>query len=70
MSKRCLAYYDVNKPVKIQVDVSISGIGAVLIQYGKQIANASKSLAPTQQSYAIIEQEMLAVVFAWQKLHQ
>ena len=64
MSKRCLAYYDVNKPVKIQVDVSISGIGAVLIQYGKQIANASKSLTPTQQRYAIIEQEMLAVVFA------
>ena len=29
VSKKCLAYCNVQKPVKIQVDVSKSGIGAV-----------------------------------------
>ena len=27
--KRCLVYYDVNKPVRMEVDVSRSAIGAV-----------------------------------------
>ena len=70
VSKRYLTYYDVNKPVRMQVDASRSGIGAVLIQDGKPIAYASKSLTPTQQRYVIIEQEMLAVVFACQRFHQ
>ena len=62
VSKRCLPYYDVKKPVMIQVDASRSGIGAVLLQDGKPVPYASKSLTPTQKRYAIIEQEMLAVV--------
>ena len=70
VSKRCLAYYDVSKPVRMQVDASRSGIGAVLLQEGKPVAYASKSLTPTQQRYAIIEQEMLAVVFGCQRFHQ
>jgi len=70
VSKRCLAYYDVSKPVRMQVDASRSGIGAVLLQEGKPVAYASKSLTPTQQRYAAIEQEMLAVVFGCQSFHQ
>ena len=66
MSKRCLAYYDVDKPVRMQVDASRSGVGAVLLQDDKPVAYASKSLTPTQQRYAVIEQEMLAVVFGCQ----
>ena len=54
----------------MQVGASRSGIGAVLIQDGKPIAYASKSLTPNQQRYVIIEQEMLAVVFACQRFHQ
>ena len=52
------------------MDASRSGIGAVLIQDEKPVAYASKSLTPTQQRYIIIEQEMLAVVFACQRFHQ
>ena len=70
MSKRCLAYYDVDKPVRMQVDASRSGVGAVLLQDDKPVAYASKSLTPTQQRYAVIEQEMLAVVFGCQRFHQ
>ena len=43
----------------MQVNASRSGIGAVLIQDGKPVVYASKSLTPTQWRYAIIEQEML-----------
>ena len=45
--------YDINKPIRIQVDTSRSGISAALIQDGKRVAYASKSLIPTQQRYAI-----------------
>ena len=65
-SKRCLAYYDVEKLVRMQVDASRSGVGAVLLQDDKPVAYASKSLTPTQQRYAVIEQEILAVVFGCQ----
>ena len=64
VSKRCLAYYDVKKPVRMQVDASRSGIGAVLIQDGKPVAYASKTLTPTQQRYA------MAAVFACHRFHQ
>ena len=37
VSKKCLAYYDVQKPAKIQVDASRSGIGAVLLQMTDQL---------------------------------
>ena len=70
MSKRCLAYYDVDKPVRMQVDASRSGVGAVLLQDDKPVAYVSKSLTPTQQRYAVIEQEMLAVVLGCQRFHQ
>ena len=49
-------HYDRCKPMKMQVDPLRSGVGAVLIQDEKQTAYISKSLAPTQQRYAIVEQ--------------
>ena len=70
VSKKCLAYHDVQKPVKIQVDASKSGIGAILLQDDRPIAYASKYLTAMQQRYAPIEQEILAVVFGCQRFHQ
>ena len=49
-------HYDRYKPMKMQVDPLRSGFGAVLIQDEKQTAYVSKSLTPTQQRYAIVEQ--------------
>ena len=46
------AYYDVNKEVTLEVDASKHGLGAVLLQEGKPVAFASKSLSPTEQDYA------------------
>ena len=65
VSKKCLAYYDVQKPVKIQVDASESGI---LLQDDRSNAYTSKSLTTTQQRYEPIEQAMLAVVFGCPKI--
>ena len=65
-----MAYYDVQKPVKIQIDASKSGIGAVLLEDDRPIAYASKSLTAMQQRYVPVEQEMLAVVCGYQRFDQ
>ena len=82
-SAPCLAYYDVNAPVVLQVDASDYGLGAALLQPSKQhsdstfdesslqpIAYSSKSLTPTEQRYAQIEKECLAIVEAFNKFDQ
>ena len=50
-----LAYYDVKKGVTLEVDASKHGLGAVLMQEGKPVAYASKSLSRAEQEYAQIE---------------
>ena len=64
-----LKFFDPSKPIKVSVDASSKGIGAVLLQDNQPVAYASKSLTPTQQNYAQIEKEMLAIVFGCQKFH-
>ena len=53
----------------VQVDASSRGLGAVLLQNGKPIAFASKTLSDCEQRYANIEREMLAVVFGCERFH-
>ena len=69
-SDRCLPFFDVSKPITIQVDASNSGLGAVLSQVGKPVAYASRSLTSTEKNYAIIEKEFLAVLFGCVRFHQ
>ena len=65
-----LRYYDRTKPVKVQADASLRGLGACLIQEYKgedqPIAFASKSLTDVETRYANIERELLVIVFACQ----
>ena len=65
-----LRYYDWNLPVTVQVDASLRGLGACLIQKHKgedqPIAFANKSLTDVETRYANIERELLAIVFACQ----
>ena len=68
-SARVLAYYDVTKPVTVQCDSSQSGLGAALLQDGKPVEFASKALTETEQRYAQIEKELLAIVFAMERFH-
>ena len=59
-----LGYYDWRKEVIVQADTSLRGLGACLIQDGKPIAFASKSLTGAESHYANIERELLTIVFA------
>ncbi|XP_028416269.1 uncharacterized protein K02A2.6-like [Dendronephthya gigantea] len=67
---RVLRYYDVTKPVVLQTDASKKGLGAVLLQDGFPVAYASRTMTTTQERYAQIEKELLAVVFACERFHQ
>ena len=58
-----LLYFDPEKEIVIQLDTSNRGLVIALLQEGKTVAFALKSLAETEQQYANIEQELLAVVF-------
>ena len=58
-----LRYFNMKKPVTIQVDASGKGLGAALIQDDGPVAFASKALTPTEQRYANNERELLACVF-------
>ncbi len=69
-----LTYFDPTKQTTIQVDASKRGLGAALIQKGsdgkeKVIAFASKALSDTEERYANIERELLAVVFGVERFH-
>ena len=54
----------------IQADASQHGLGACLLQQGKPIAYASRSLSISERNYAQIEKELLAIVFSCTKFHQ
>ena len=62
-SNTTLCYFDVYRPVIIQVDSSKKGLGAALLQDGCPVAFASKALTPTEQCYANIEHELLTCIF-------
>jgi transposase InsO family protein len=66
----CLKYFDVNAPVLLSVDASSKGLGAAIMQKDGIVAYASRALTPTEQKYAQIEKEMLAVVFGCIRFHK
>ena len=82
MSKApCLHYFDINAPVLLQVDVSEYGLGAALLQPAidptgssniqwQPVTYSSSSLSPTEQLYAQIEREILAIVHTFHKFNQ
>ena len=70
VSTGVLRYYNVHKPVTVTVDASRKGLGAAVLQDGGVVAYASRALTPTEQRYAQIELEMLAIVFGCQRFHK
>ena len=69
-SSPLLAFYDVNEPVTITCDASGTGLGACLLQNDQPVAYASRSLTESERSYAQIEKEMLAIVYACERFNQ
>ena len=68
-SPETLRYYDQSKPVTLQCDASLKGLGACIIQDGQPIAFVSKSLMDTETRYANIERELLTIVYGCEKFH-
>jgi len=62
-------YYDVNRDVTIECDSSKVGLRATLLQEGQPVSFASSALTTTEQRYAQIEKECLAIVYACQKFN-
>jgi transposase InsO family protein len=75
ISKPVLAYFDPNKVTKLSTDASKDGIGVVLLQKQQSgnwhpVAYGAKSMSVTEQRYAQIEKELLALVYGCVKFHQ
>ena len=68
-SSPVLKFFDPKEPVTLSVDASSKGVGAVILQNNRPVAYASKALTLSQQNYAQIEKEMLAIVFGCERFH-
>jgi transposase InsO family protein len=65
-----LRYYDDTKPLTLQVDASEKSVGASLLQEGQPVYFAARALTSTEQRYACIERECLAICFGCDKFDQ
>lgn len=59
-----LQYFDVRKPVMIECDASGHGLGAVLMQEGRPVAFASRTLSAAERNFVQMEREALGILFA------
>ena len=64
-----LAYYNPRKSTVLQMDASMTGLGACLLQDERPVYFASKSLTVAQRDYVVMELEFLAVAWAMDKFH-
>lgn len=70
---RSLAHYNPNYPIRLTVDGSGQGLGAVLSQrYDNEehpLAFSSRTLTKAEENYAQIEREAAALIFGVKKFH-
>ena len=64
-----LKFFDPKKPTVLEVNSSMKGLGAAVIQDGYPVAVASKSLDSTQSNDPNTDREMLAVIFGITRFH-
>jgi hypothetical protein len=64
-----LAPFDPAVPLVIATDASQHGIGGVLLQNDRPVLYVARALTPAETRYAIIEKELLAVVFVLSRCH-
>lgn len=59
-----LRYFNPFEEIVLQCDASSYRLGAALIQGGKPVAFASRTLTATEKNYAQIGKETLAIIFS------
>ena len=64
-----LVHYDPQETVQVMSDASPYGVAAVLLQQGKPVAYASRTLNDHEKNYAQLDKEALAIVFALKRFH-
>ena len=69
MTLPVLAYFDKTKKHTIQCNAYKKGLGTVLLQESKPVMDVSRALIETEQRYSNIERELLAIVFAVERLN-
>jgi len=67
LKAKFLVPFDEAKELVIQCDASQYGLGCCLLQNGKPISFASRSLTPCERNYSQIEKELLSIIFACTK---
>lgn len=63
-------YFNPDLELTLQTDSSKDGLGAVLLQNGKPIEYASRSLTSAQRKWAQIEKEALSILFGLERFDQ
>ena len=66
---KALPYIYVNAETTLQMDASKKGLRACLIQKGKVICYASRTLTKTEQNYQNLEREALGTIWGMEKFH-
>ena len=66
---KALPYFDVCAETILQMDVSKKGLGACLIQKGKVICYASRTLTKNEQNYQNLGREALGTIWGIRKFH-
>lgn len=65
-----LKFFDMSEPITVQVDASLDGLGACLMQNDHPVAFASRSLTSAERNYANIERELLGIVYGCERFHE
>ena len=64
-----LAYFYPKADYIIQVDRSMKGLGAVLLQKDGPVIYVSGTLMPAERGYYNIERELFSIIFRLKRLH-
>lgn len=67
LNSKILVPFDVTQDIVIQCDASQNGLDCCLLQNGKPISFASRSLSNAERNYSQIEKELLSIIFACNK---
>ena len=66
---KALPYFNTSAETTLQTDASKKGLGACLIQNGKVVCYASRTITKTEKNYQNLEREALGTIWGMEKFH-